>query len=368
MSNNLEKAALYTPMDLALISAAVGAGGFGGMRLINDLVHNVSPQKPADNSIKLQLPNPRAIKREEHHPVQDISSVDPSIGSPIPGINKAATDQVPDPGLWWQRLLAYGVGLPAGFLGAKGLYDAYQGHEQDKQTELAKKQYAHQLNLAQLNTQKMGEATPLVDNLCESMAAEFEKSAASINDIMDALKGSASEVGGGIAGLTRPASWKDSFKAINNPDNYNVSPGNWLQQGKSALTDPTKLYGQTLPLAAAGSAVGYDAIEHHPTWLGGANKPVVNVPGGESAIVDKVHQNPNIMADATNNANSSAFGNLRHVANKVGLGIPGAMEDIWLGGTALTTAGLLAALIHRHNKKKEKEQKADYPTTVSYAE
>ena len=205
-----------TPIELGLLSLLTGAGGFGATRFLTDSLHKLSPPKDPGNTVDLALRNPDH-KRDEHmvHPQHEQtipqygasspqSGSDPALDSSVPssvGMPKTAGGYMPDAALghpessspapsaspsfgapeatggmepWAQKALAVALGVPAGFLGAKKLYDTYQQHSLGAQVERAKKQYDEQLRLAQAGQGqgKMASTTPLTDKFCEGLAKE----------------------------------------------------------------------------------------------------------------------------------------------------------------------------------------------------
>jgi len=178
MSEALEKAAAYSPESLALISFLTGGGTFAGLRLMSDLHQQLHPLNPNQNKIKLELPNPR-------RPIPVQPDITDNSAMQLVGSDLAKTSGdvsgAPSNFSYW----AAAMGLPVGFLGAKTLYDAYQNHQGNQQIDQAKKQYEHELALAQqTNGIKLAEgSTPNVDLFCEAMATELEKNANMLSSV-----------------------------------------------------------------------------------------------------------------------------------------------------------------------------------------
>ena len=314
MSKAIEKAAVYQPSELFLLSLLAGAGGFGGARLLTDIHNNLTNVTPSDNSIKLQIPNPH--KRQEDN---GMASTDPTMGTQLPALNKGAQDlspasitNPPTLGNTFAPYLAVAGGIPAGFLGAKLLYDKYQQSEQEKQIASVKNQYAKQLMMAQQATAKLAEETPNVDKLCEAMAIELEKSA-----------------------------------------------GNFAEISKSL--------GKSLGLGVSGLGA-YEGLSHaSPTGiLGNSAKPIISGIS-PSEIINKAPKDIDSVAQYADDAQAYGRTSFNKDLNTVGLGLPVAAEDAWKDMAGLSGVGLLGLLIHNHTKKKEREMKASYPTNISYA-
>ena len=316
MSEILKKAEQFSPTALFLLSALAGSGTFGGMRLLTDLHNQVSPPTPPDNSLKLQLPNPR-----KPHYETSIEGSDPMMGTQLPSLNKTSELEIPPTvasppqvntlGNVWMPYVAMAAGLPAGFLGTKAIYDSYKQNEQEAQIAEAKKQYTNQLMTAQHTTAKLGEETPCVDALCEAIADERKKSA-------------------GLKEL------------------YN-----------------------TVKIPAIGGGVGlgaYQGVSHLPSSgnvMGGS--PNV-VPGlGDEKIRATAAHDPASVAGYKSQVNQWGRAGTADAANQLSGGTTGAAWDALKVVGALSGVGILGLLIHNHNKKKEREQKANYPTTVTYA-
>lgn len=184
MSTAIKKAANYSPMELLLLSSLAGGAGFGGMRLLTDLSHQLNPPQPPSNKIPLQLANPVAGQPNPEEETPNMFQSSPinkmseagDLGEVVPPTAVPTSNRTP----WWANPLAIAAGLPLGFMGTKALYDSYQSSQGDQRIEEAKKKYQQQLQLAQMmnsGNNKIASATPCVDSLCEGIAAELEKSA-----------------------------------------------------------------------------------------------------------------------------------------------------------------------------------------------
>lgn len=315
MSQALEKVAELSPAEILLLSALGGGSAFGGMRLLTDMSHKVAPPKREQNKIQLMLKDPNNHSAE---------STTPAPGQSIPGLAKSATMGSMDA---YAPYLAAIAGMPMGFMGAKTIYDHYQENQGNKQITDAKKKYMDQLAAAQ-QLNKVSEETPLVDKFCEAISVEFDKTA------------SAGDV---------------AAKAT-----QNMGP------------NIKKLLGLGAGLGALGTGAHYAPqinnalFAHAPTTMGAEPSNVPNVSPKEIAQVVG-HANPSELAAAHSDVSSRGTHAFNEAANQATGGTVGGMEDLWVGGAAGVGLGTLAMLIHNHNKKKEREQKAQYPTGVEYA-
>jgi hypothetical protein len=155
---------------------------------------------------------------------------------------------------------------------------------------------------------KLSEATPYLDNLCEVMAEEFEKTAA---------MNPAAKLGLGALGL-----------------------------GSAAV-------------------VGSNELSKHPTWMG--SKPPV-IPGiSETQIVDNLSKDPEARQAAVDTVANNGLSGVWNAINKFTGNSPNAVKQGWQGLAGVGAVGMLALLLNNHTKKKEKEMKANYPTSINYA-
>ena len=325
MSKAIEKAAEFGPSELFLLSMLAGGGAFGGTRLLTDLHNNLTNTAPPDNSIKLQLPNPH----KHHEENNGMASVDPSMGTQLPALNKMALDDPqssftnpPTIANTFAKPLAIMSGLPIGFLGVKALYDRYQQSEQDKQIAAVKKQYGQQLLMAQQATAKLAEETPNVDNLCEAMASELEK------------KSGAGKIVGDLVGDVAKKAW-------------------------GGVKTPL---GITSASILGGGAAAYGGLKE---WPISGNSLIPSI--SPNTVAANAPTDPGSMAQYASEASKAGREGFNKSLNVLGLGVPYAAEDAWKDVFGLTTVGLLGMLIHNHNNKKAREQKAEYPTNITYA-
>jgi hypothetical protein len=262
----------------------------------------------------------------------DTTSQDPGLGSQLPGISKSADGGPANPfqydPSWLHSLAAVGLGLPMGFLGVKSLYDNYQDSQYDKRTEEAKKQYIHQLGLAQVMN-KQSEETPKVDMLCQAMADELEKNAGLVESLKDLGQGVLGKAKAGIDG------------AKNLP---------WKRIGQGTV--------------GAGGLAGLGALEAHVHSIGKIpnypSGPLVGEPIQLPSDPDSLRQ-----ADAAVNANS--IQGIKNVANYATGNTPEAVKNMLTALFSVSGVGMLGMLLNNHQNRKEREQKATYPTSIEYA-
>jgi hypothetical protein len=316
MSQALEKVAQLTPAEIMLLSALGGGSAFGGMRLLTDMSHKVAPPKREQNKIQLMMKDPNS-----HMP----ESATPSPGTGLPALAKSAMGNMDS----YAPYLAAIAGAPVGFLGAKTIYDHYQENQGNKQIADAKKKYMEQLAAAQ-QMNKLSAETPLVDKFCEAVSIEFQKSAST---------------GLPAAATTAAQNLGPSWKKM-------LGLGGAL--GGAGLT------------ASYAPEIANAGFKYAPTLFGAENSNIPNVSPKEIAQVAS-HANPSELASAHSDVASRGTHAFNEAVNQATGGMTGGMEDLWVGGAGAVGLGTLAMLIHNHNKKKEREQKAQYPTGVEYA-
>jgi len=146
-------------------SALVGAGTFAVGALGQELSQQREAKKRKEreelpaNSLVVDVPRHADKKAEEE-------------------FMKGATD-------FLNKALAVSVGLPAGFLGTKAVYDSWKKKQMDDKIEEANNKYLTTLHQAS----KTAESTPLVDAFCTGLSAELgiEKSAGALGGIKSLL-------------------------------------------------------------------------------------------------------------------------------------------------------------------------------------
>lgn len=290
MNESFQKAAQLSPTETFILSLLGGAGTFAGMRTLQDAMQKIHGQpKPKNNSNSVEL--------MMHDPMSMSSPVTAGQGTAIPQLSKAAEGE----GGWWAApYLAGAVGIPAGFLGAKGLYDKYQSNQQQKQIDDAKQKYMMALQQAQMANQKIASKTPCIDGFCE----EFAKEAGWLDQTVDAPR-----------------------NAIG-----------WL--GEKAFKASPETFGSQPP----------------PPGL-----------GTTSSVYDSAIKDPALMAQGAKAVGDQAASGWQNVKDTATAGANTQAKNTWLALAALTGALGLGSGMYYHNKKKENEQKAQYPTSVTYA-
>jgi hypothetical protein len=321
MNEILKKASGYTPPELMLLSALGGGSVFAGLRLLTDMGSKLNPPKVEQNKIKLQLPENNGI-----------ASVTPGEAGPLQGFGKSAEPMQPD---WYVSPLSALVGLPIGFLGTKALYDKYQENQGNAQIAEAKKNYTKQLMLAQ-QMNKMSEETPLVDAFCKAAAEELDKEAASL---LSLTKGLINKVPGlnAVKGFTNQHKWVTpiaSLGALGVADNY-------VEPATKSLTEN------------APNAMGFA-----PSAVPGIDSSTImkNLPTDDASLLS---------AEDSLSNKASKGGNA--FVNKLTGNYWGQTKDTWKALAGLGAAGTFGILLNNHLKKKEKEEKAQYPVGVEYA-
>lgn len=179
--NKLASVTEWTSPELFGIAAAGGAGGFGGIRLLTEMIRKIQGQKTPDaqKAVQLMMPNPnqqmqQGMPGHEHDPRKEMQHDQAPFSSPKTAFD-ISTQHSGDTAGYISSILPLVAGVPAGFLGAKWMYDKHKGSDLDKQTEQAKQQYMQELAATQAKM-KMGSATPCVDRFCEAVANELNAS------------------------------------------------------------------------------------------------------------------------------------------------------------------------------------------------
>jgi hypothetical protein len=302
MSEIFKKAAGLTPSEILVLSLLGGAGGFAGMRTFQEAMQKIQgqPQKPKSNAVELQLQDPLKASSPNASEMGGVG---------MPQMGKVATDWAD----WWgMPALAVGVGVPAGFLGTKGLYDHYQQGQNKKQVDEAKQQYMLALQAAQQANAKMASATPSIDGFCDELAKQAN---------------------------TVPTE-------LNPPDQT---------AGESLLKVPPNFAHYLFNRLSQVS----------PAMFGGQDSTIPGV--SNLAVMDKAQQNPEIMAKARELTANNAAAGMSQARDAVTGGSADQVKKTWLA-IALGTSALAGGMgINAYNKKKEKEQKALYPTSIAYA-
>lgn len=138
-------------LNLALMSMLMGAGGYGGMRLLKDLPDQAVPPEKPKNELNITLPSTRMPKLAETSAFNDY------VVPTLTGLG--------------------GAGL--GFFGASGIYERLKKKQIENQMSQVQQDY---LNTLQQAHSKVAETnTPLIDNfikgLISKVGEELQKSA-----------------------------------------------------------------------------------------------------------------------------------------------------------------------------------------------
>lgn len=167
--SNLEKVANFTPAELMGTTAMGGAGAFATVQLLKELLARAKPPQGIPQNSQLMVDIPTKKKEEEEQQQQQLALL--AAGHEPMGMSSVKTaGGFNEPIDNLSSAIVGMSGLPAGFFGTKLLYDAYKNHELNAKLEAQKKQYNDMLYQA-----KFGEATPELDNFCESLADELNK-------------------------------------------------------------------------------------------------------------------------------------------------------------------------------------------------
>lgn len=156
-----------SPEAYLLLSALAGGGGYGAVRMLRDFNSQLDEKaKPKHLNVdKLQLTNPMAQQQPEG-----------AIKTAAPGMADDTQHILPD----WATLPAIVAGLGGGYGLAQKLYEAHKVKKLQQEVDAAHKQYSDTLALAG-GQSKIAADTPLLNDLCEKLAAlwddEFEKRA-----------------------------------------------------------------------------------------------------------------------------------------------------------------------------------------------
>lgn len=171
-------------------SLAIGGGSFATMRLLHELMAQRKPKHdPGENDNSLTIDLPKTMMPNYMQAIQ------PQAQGMMP---KQGGDNL-------NKILAIGGGVPAGFMGAKYLYDKYKEYQLQQELDLAKGRYMQAMtdfNNPEVTPAQLGmthpqhqqeqqqqtpppgmptapkfaqENTPGVDAFCEKLAEEFNK-------------------------------------------------------------------------------------------------------------------------------------------------------------------------------------------------
>lgn len=154
-----------TPLQVLLSSLGIGAGGYGGMRLIQELMSKDQENLRTPGGLAVSVPEKKKTIPEEQ------------------GVKLASEGQTVD-GVSDNLLKALAVlgGVPAGALGANALY--HNVREKQIQQDIDSEQKKRLQIMSQF---KQASETPLVDAFCESLITKLAQ-----DDRTDAIRGLAS--------------------------------------------------------------------------------------------------------------------------------------------------------------------------------
>lgn len=194
-------------------SAALGGGTFA----IGALIQEIARQRSAeDQRKKQQLPN-NAL-------VIDLPRLSQKKAEDSSAFLKQADGLL-------ANTLAVLAGAPAGYLGAKSLYDGYKKKQSDKEISDANLKYMQTLQMLQQKTAALN--TPLVDQLCKAAAEQLEKQSFNFSSLGKAVPLVAGGAFGGMA--ANDLGWLDSLKKNPAPPTSGVLGDVW-NGGKDAWT------------------------------------------------------------------------------------------------------------------------------------
>ena len=134
------------------MSLLIGGGTFAAGRTGHELMNGLSGPKPNKREDQLELDVPHQT----------------------PGLKQANDD---DFQMNLNRAILAAVGLPAGFLGTKGLYDHLKGGQMDNRRDMEKQKYLQQLGGMGAFKQANDGASPTTDTFIAKFAEELEKGA-----------------------------------------------------------------------------------------------------------------------------------------------------------------------------------------------
>lgn len=163
-------------------SATVGGGAFA----IGALIQEINRQREAEAQRKRQQLPANALVIDMPRPAQ--KTAEDGSASFLKSANELIANT-----------LALLAGAPAGFIGAKTIYDTYKKKQTDHEINDANLKYMQTLQALQQKTAELN--TPLVDQLCKAAAEELVKSAASLGSVAPWLAKAAPWAVGGAGGL-----------------------------------------------------------------------------------------------------------------------------------------------------------------------
>ncbi len=167
----MNKEANLSAMEALLYSGALGAGGFGTIKLLQEAMQKMQGRDEENNPevIPVNIPRPMPPQPTQKF-ANSLVSAPPAIQPPAPVQPQASTLNQSE----LMKGLAALVGLPTGFMGGKFLYDHLKG-QQIKADNKAKEE-AYMQELASYKTAAEKEH-PFIDQICESFLDAYAKQA-----------------------------------------------------------------------------------------------------------------------------------------------------------------------------------------------
>jgi len=169
--SNIEKVASMSPLEIFLTTGALGAGGYGTLQLLKDLLAKQPSQLPGQ-ALPVHIPDRKPKEEAPTHMVAN-DIVEPMGMSSVKHAEEpnALMQFLTQPTDRLSGVVTGLLGLPLGVMGAKGLYDHLQANKLEAKLEAEKKRYEEALYRA-----KYGEAsTPALDDFCEKTATWLDR-------------------------------------------------------------------------------------------------------------------------------------------------------------------------------------------------
>lgn len=172
--SNIEKVANMSPLDLFLLTGAAGAGGYGTLQLLKDMLGGKQPAQVPGQALDVHIPTQKKKEEVPAH-MATYDAVEPMGMSSVKHANEdqsnALMQFLTQPTDRLSGMVTGMMGLPLGVMGAKGLYDHLRGNQMQAKLDAEKKRYEEALYRA-----KYGEAsTPVLDDFCEKVADWFDR-------------------------------------------------------------------------------------------------------------------------------------------------------------------------------------------------
>lgn len=170
--SNIEKVASMSPLEIFLTTGALGAGGYGTLQLLKDLLAGKQQPQLPGQAIAVRVPDRKPKEEAPTHMVAN-DIVEPMGMSSVKHAEEpnALMQFLTQPTDRLSGVVTGLLGLPLGVMGTKGLYDHLQANKLEAKLEAEKKRYEEALYRA-----KYGEAsTPALDDFCEKTATWFDR-------------------------------------------------------------------------------------------------------------------------------------------------------------------------------------------------